>query len=134
MMLDSFDAEYEIAAANNSTEQELIRFMNEWGTLLGLRDAAALARILPDDLILTTFDGLILNKAEYLDSVKNIPDTLRLTDYDQQAQIFDQTAILRAACKLEIEAQIINLCYTATFVKRAEKWDVVAMHSSVLSV
>jgi hypothetical protein len=109
---------------------ELIQFMTDWGALAGRRDALTLDRMLPDDLIITRFDGKILTKADYLDALRALPADFRLTDYGQTTQIFDRTAIVRAAYKLEMRGEI-HLRYTATFIKRREKWEVVALHSSV---
>ena len=130
MMLDPLDA-YENETTNDAG-RELIRFMNDWGNISGRRDTAALDRMLPDDLVLTMFDGRVLTKAEYLDGLKNIPADFTITDYDQTAQIFDHTAIVRAAYKLEMDDREMHLRYTATFIKRADNWNVVALHSSVL--
>ncbi|SRR5215204_2382573 len=131
MMLDPIKTEFENVSITSTTEQELIRFMTDWGNLSGKRDVAALVRILSDDLIQTTFDGRVLTKTEYLEGLVNIPEDFRITDYDQTAQIFDQTAIVRAAYKLEMSAQVMNLRYTATFINRAGNWDVIALHSSL---
>jgi hypothetical protein len=134
MMLNSIDTEYEQIIMTNNTEQELIRFMTDWGNLSGRRDTAGLAQILPDDLIQTRHDGRVLTKTEYLEGLKNFPADFCITDYDQQAQIFDQTAIVRATYKLEMNGNAMHLRYTATFIKRAGKWQPIALHSSTFQM
>ena len=132
-MIDSVNSDEDNAILINTPGQELIRFMTDWGDLSGQRDAAALNEMLPDELIITTADSTVLTKAEYLDGFKNIPADFTVTDYDQRAQIFDHAAIVRARCVLETNGSETHLRYTATFIKRGGKWDVVGLHSSPLA-
>jgi hypothetical protein len=133
MIIDSIKTEFENLTITDNTEEELIRFMTDWGNHSGRRDTATLAEMLPDDLIQTMHDGRVLTKAQYLDGLKNLPADFRITGYDQQAQIFDQTAIVRARYELEMSENIMHQRYTATFIKRGGKWNVVALHSNLLS-
>jgi hypothetical protein len=132
MMLDPLDAYEDIELMPQNTGQELIKFMNDWGNISGRRDTEKLDEMLSGDLVVTMFDGRVLTKTEYLDSLKSLPADFRLTDYDQTAQIFDHTAIVRAACRFETGGREMHLRYTATFIKRDGKWDIVAFHSSDL--
>jgi hypothetical protein len=133
MIIDSIKTEFENLTITDNTEEELIRFMTDWGHHSGRRDTAILDAMLPDDLIQTTPDGTLLTKAQYLDGLENFPADFRITDYDQQVQIFDAAAIVRAASKLETNENVTRLRYTATFIKRGGKWNVVALHSSHLA-
>ena len=130
MMLDTIDAVEEYQPAD--TGQELIRFMNEWCEISARRDIAALNRMLAGDLVITTFDGRVLTKREYLDTIESMPADFRLTASEQKAQILADTGIVRAIFRVEIGGKEIHLRTTATFVKRVEKWVVVAVHSNVL--
>jgi hypothetical protein len=133
MMIDPVNSDEDNTILTTDPGQELIRFMTDWGNISGLRDAAVLDEMLPDDLIITMADSTVMTKAEYLDGFKNIPADFIIIDYDQQAQIFDHAAIVRARCVLEMNGSETHLRYTATFIKRGGKWDVVALHSSPLA-
>jgi len=133
MMIDSVNSDDENIILADNPGQELIRFMTDWGNISGRRDAAALDSMLPDELIITMADSTVMTKAEYLDGFKNIPADFTVTDYDQKAQIFDHAAIVRARYVLEMNGSETHLRYTATFIKRNGKWDVVALHSSPLA-
>jgi len=115
---------------DRKTEQELIRFMTEWGDASGRRDTATLDRILPDDLVLTQFNGRVESKTQYLEAVKNIPSNFTIKDSEQQVSIYGKTAIVRARYTLTIGEQVLNLRYTTTFLKRGGRWQPVALHSS----
>jgi hypothetical protein len=132
MMLDSIDPDFEALTLPATTEQELLRFMHDWHKLSEKRDAARLDRMLPEDLVITTSDGRVLTKREFLDNLKNMPDDFRLRDHEKTVQIFDHTAIVRAGYVLEMNGTSKNLRYTATFIKRGGRWEVVSLQSSLL--
>ena len=133
MMLDSIDPEFEPLTAPETTERELIRFMNEWNRLAEQRDTPALDRLLPADLVITASDGRVLDKRQFLDTIRSMPDDFRLTEHQQTVQIFEHTAIVRAGYEIETGGVLKKLRYTATFIKREERWEVVSLQSSLLT-
>ncbi len=106
---------------DKKTDQELIWFMTEWGDASGRRDTAALDRMLPDDMVLTQFNGKVENKRQYLEASKNIPSDFTIKDSEQEVTIYGKTAIVRARYALTIGEQVLNLRYTTTFLKRGGK-------------
>lgn len=112
--------------------RKLIQFMTDWGNASGKRDTAALDRMLPDSLILTHFDGRVQRKAEYLDAIKKMPADFTIKDYDQEVDIYDNTAIVRARYVMTMGGNEMQLRYTTTFIKRKGRWETVAFHSSPL--
>lgn len=131
MMLDSIDA-YDDYQPLNAT-YELIQFMNDWCEISARRDVAALDAMLADDLVCTTSDGRVLTKSEYLAVIGSLPADFRITAFDQTAQILADTGIVRAIYRVQYaDHEAIHVRTTATFIKRAGKWTVVAVHSNVI--
>ena len=133
MMLDSIDPEFEVLTLPETTEQQLMRFMTDWNRRSENRDIAALDRMLPEDLVITASDGRVLDKQQFLDTIANMPEDFHLTEHKQTVQIFDHTAIVRAGYVLEIAGSVKHLRYTATFIKREGRWEVVSLQSSLLT-
>lgn len=133
MMLDSIDPDFDPLTLTDTTELELIRFMNDWHKHSEKRNLVALDRMLPEDLVITTSDGRVLSKREFLETIKNMPEDFRLKDHEKEVQIFDHTAIVRAGYVLEMGGNARNLRYTATFINRGGRWEVVSLQSSLLT-
>ncbi|MBS1793873.1 MAG: nuclear transport factor 2 family protein [Acidobacteria bacterium] len=129
-MLRTLNHEEQTALLKNNTEYELIRFMSDWGHLSGRRDTTALELMLPDDLVVTTAEGAVFDKERYLDNFRTIAEDFTIVNYDQQAQLFGAAAVVRARYLLTAGGRESRLCYTATFVRRFERWEIVALHSS----
>jgi hypothetical protein len=136
MMLSSLDdeinPEYSRIKMNN-TEQSLIQFMTDWGNLSGLRNTAALDEMLPDDLVMTMADGTFLTKREYLGGFQTISADFAITDFDQNATVYHETAIVTARYIVKTGNEEIPLRYTTTFIKREGRWQPVAFHSCLLT-
>jgi hypothetical protein len=129
MMLNSIDEPEVTNQMTTSTEQNLIQFMTDWGNISGRRDTAALAEMLPDDLVLTMADGTFLTKAQYLDGFSTIPVDFTIADFDQQATIYNEAAIVTARYIFAIGGRETPMRYTTTFIKREGHWQPVAFHS-----
>lgn len=128
-MLNSIDETEVTEKIPNSTEQRLIQFMTDWGNISGSRDSETLAEMLPDDLVLTMADGSFLTKAQYLDGFRMIPADFTITDFDQTATIYNETAIVTARYIFAIGGNVTPMRYTTTFIKREGRWQPVAFHS-----
>lgn len=132
-MLDSIDPEFEVPTLPETTARELMRFMTDWNRLSEKRDTAALDAMLPEDLIITASDGRVLDKRQFLDTIRKMPEDFHLTEHKQTVQIFEHTAIVRAGYEIEIAGNLKKLRYTATFIKRDGRWEVVSLQSSLLT-
>ena len=132
MMLDTIDAYDDYQPVNDG--YELIKFMNDWCAISARRDVAALDAMLADDLVCTTSDGRVLTKPEYLAVIAAMTADFQLTALDPTAQILADTGIVRAVFRVKYpNSEEIRVRTTATFVKRAGNWTVVAVHSTALN-
>src|SRR5258707_2864125 len=65
----------QMVGQNKSTpakaKEVLAKIEKDWGDANVSQDTGTLNRILSDDIVFTTYDGKVLNKASVLESVKN---------------------------------------------------------------
>ena len=117
----------------NADAQKLIQYMTDWANLSNKHDITALDKMLPDDLVITFQDGEVLTKDEYIAALKKNPGDFTITDYDQKADLYGKTAIVRARYVVAVGADVkVDFRYTTTFLKRKGRWEPVAFHSSPL--
>lgn len=117
----------------NADAQKMVQFMTDWANLSNKKDFAALDKMLPADLVITFQDGEVLTKDEYIASLKTNPGDFTITDYDQKVDLYGKTAIVRARYVVAVGADVkVEFRYTVTFLKRKERWEPVAFHSSPL--
>lgn len=119
----AFSQTQDKAFGTTAEGRKLIQFMTNRGNASGKRDTAALDRMLSDSLILTHSDGRVQRKVEYLDSIKAMSADFTLKDYDQELDIYDNMAIVRARYVFTMGGNEMQLCYTATFIKRKGLWN-----------
>jgi ketosteroid isomerase-like protein len=118
----------------NADARVLVQYMTDWANLSNKKDAAALDKMLPDDLVITFQDGEVLTKTEYIATLKKNPGDFTITDYDQKVDLFnDKVAVIRARYVVAVGADVkLEFRYTVTFLKRKGRWEPVAFHSSPL--
>lgn len=117
----------------NAEAQKVVQYMFDWANFSNKKDAAALERLLPDDLVITFQDGEVLTKTEYIAQFKANRSDYKITYLEQKVDLFnDDVAVLRAIYLVEIGEASIQFRTTVTFLKRKKQWQAVAFHSSPL--
>ncbi|HEX8248491.1 MAG TPA: nuclear transport factor 2 family protein [Pyrinomonadaceae bacterium] len=117
----------------NAEAQKLVQYMTDWANLSNRKDADALDKMLPADLVITFQDGEVLTKDEYIAAFKKNAGDFTITYHDQKVDLYDKTAILRARYVVKVGADItVEFRNTATFLKRKGRWEPIAFHSSPL--
>jgi hypothetical protein len=118
----------------NADAQKLVQYMTDWANLSNKHDADALDKMLPADLVMTFHDGEVLIKDEYIAALKKNPSDFTITYDDRKVDLFnDKTAVLRARYVVSVGSGVTaEFRATVTFLKRKERWEPVAFHSSPL--
>jgi len=113
---------------SNSAEQTVLKLTQEWLAADGGNDNAALERIIADDFMGIGPHGIIVTKRPVIPS-EGSRGGLSITGQDIKARVFGDTVIVtgRGVPKVQERGE---LRFTVVFVKRAERWQMVAGHLS----
>jgi uncharacterized protein (TIGR02246 family) len=120
-------------------EQQVMALNRAWADAITKGDAAALNRILADDVIVTSGSGEIRNKAAEIKDSAGSPDPdfvwLRpFTTEDVRVRIYRDAAVVtgRAKWGFRYKGQEVNQerRYTHMYVKRQGQWRIVAQQIS----
>jgi ketosteroid isomerase-like protein len=117
------------------TEQELITLENGWNDAIVKHDWAFIDRILADDYVGTTFDGIVKTKAQSLASLKSDETviTSEVAD-DYRVRFYGDTAVVtfRISEKSQLKGKDTSVQERVTdiWVKIAGRWQCVAEHAS----
>ncbi len=122
----------------SKAEQEVRRVEREWLDAYEKHDADAMNRVVADDFMITYPDGRSQTKADILKQLQSPPDAARPTPKfftdNTTSQVFGDTVILtgRVTQQTERDGQIRKMesRYTDVYVKRNERWQVVASQLS----
>jgi hypothetical protein len=118
-------------------EIELMQLEREIGDANVRRDQAFFERIEADEFIFTDSAGGLTTKAEDVASLDKPPGEFKLIFYDvddMKVRVYGKTAVVtgRTTTKLQSkDREVTNHSrFTDVFVKRDERWQLVAGHSS----
>ena len=132
------------AAGSSSSEPQsddaskIVAMENLWNQMQLNHDAAAMEKMLDDDFVLTDYDGSLLNKSQFLESVKD--PSIKLTMEMSEGMKLHQhgiTVVITGATREKGtqngKAFAHNGRFTDTWIKKDGKWLCVASHLGVVS-
>jgi ketosteroid isomerase-like protein len=116
---------------NNSAEQAVLKVTQEWLDAETNVDRAALNRIIADDFLGTGPRGTMVSKTDVIPR-DGVSHGLNISGQDLKVRVFGDTAIVtgRGVPKGPPERPEIRM--TIVFVKRADRWQMVAGHLSAV--
>jgi ketosteroid isomerase-like protein len=116
---------------NNSVEQAVLKLTQEWLEAEDRIDRAALNRIIADDFLGTGPMGTTLSKTDVIPREGSGGHGLAISGQDLKVRVFGDTAIVtgRGVPKVQDRPE---LRITVVFVKRADRWQMVAGHLSTV--
>ena len=123
---------------SESVEQELIKLENEANDAWVNRDVEACARLLADDYLVTESDGVVMTKAQDLALLKSNENvtTSSVAD-DFRVRVYGDAAVVtfRVTYKNQVKGKESTgqERFTDTWVKRAGRWQCVAVHVSAIA-
>ena len=120
------------------TELEVLKVNEEFDKAIISRDATAYERILADDFIFTSFDGAVTNKTQELAKVKSGDLKFKSGKSDDiRVKVYGKTAVVTGKFTAEGQSKGKDFTflerYTAVFVKRNGRWQMVAEHASEIA-
>lgn len=117
------------------TEQVLRDLEHQWNEAFKNQDTVTLSRILDDRFIFTDGEGNVLDKAKYIESIRQVKiESYRIEE--MTVRVFGDTAVVAARLieKSTIAGRAQNevIRYTDTFARRLGRWRAVASHETHL--
>ncbi|MBI1956761.1 MAG: nuclear transport factor 2 family protein [Acidobacteria bacterium] len=114
-----------------TAEQEVRGLENERMKALVRHDTKALEPFFSDGYILTTFDGLVLDKASFLAGINPDDLTLEFTNYeDVRVRIYGETAVVTGKVTRKGRSRGRDISgefrYTHVWVRLQGRWQLVA--------
>ena len=116
---------------NNSAEQTVLKLTQEWLDAEDRVDRAALNRIIADDFLGTGPTGTTVSKTDVIPREGSDGHGLAISGQDIKVRVFGDTAIAtgRGVPKAQGRSE---LRFTVIFVKRSDRWQMVAGHLSAV--
>jgi ketosteroid isomerase-like protein len=114
---------------NSAAEQAVLKLTQEWLEAETRVDRAALNRIIADDFLGTGPRGTTVTKTDVIPREGSEGHGLAISAQDIKVRVFGDTAIVTARGLPKVQAQP-ELRITVVFVKRADRWQMVAGHLS----
>jgi ketosteroid isomerase-like protein len=115
----------------NSPEQTVLKLTQEWLDAEDRVDRAALNRIIADDFLGTGPMGTTVSKTDVIPQEGSGGHGLAISGLDIKVRVFGDSAIAtgRGVPKTQNRPE---LRFTVVFVKRADRWQMVAGHLSTV--
>lgn len=129
-------AQDSVTPEQKKAADEVLETVAKWADAVRDRDMKALDTLFAEELFITTFDGKTRGKKEELEVLKPNPNvrTVSVENEDVRVKLYGDTAVVTALTKMQF---IINeketpvaMRYTAIFVKRDGRWQMVALQTA----
>lgn len=114
---------------NNSAEQTVLKLTQEWLDAEDRVDRAVLNRIIADDFLGTGPRGTTVSKTDVIPREGPDAHGLAISGQDVKVRVFGDTAIATGRGVPKAQGRP-ELRFTVVFVKRADRWQMVAGHLS----
>lgn len=128
-----------VTAEDKKAAGEVLATIAKWADAVRDRNTRSLDPIFADDIVITSFEGSVRGKKEEMEVLKPNPAirTESVTNEDVGLKIFGDVAVVTALTKLNFivqdKPQPFAMRYTAVFVKREGRWQIVALQSGRVS-
>jgi ketosteroid isomerase-like protein len=127
----------QIFAQTEGDETKIIALENLWNQIQIAHDADAMGKMLDDDFVLTDFDGSVLNKAQFLVTIRDKSNQLTLeTTQDMKLHRHGETVVVIGATHekgtLKGKPYEHHGRFTDTWIKRDAQWLCIASQLSLI--
>ena len=124
-------------AQSDGDESKIIALENLWNQIQMAHDGDAMANMVDDDFVLTDFDGSVLNKSQFLVSIRDKSNVLTLeTTLDMKLHRHGDTVVVIGATHekgtLKGKPYEHHGRFTDTWIKHDGQWLCVASQLSLL--
>ncbi len=127
-----------VTAEEKKAAVEVMATLVKWADAVRDRDVAVLDQIFAEDVVITAFDGKVRGKKEELETMKPNPTfrTTGIANEDVGLRVFGDVTVVTALTKMNFVANekesSTALRYTAVFVRRDGRWQIVALQTARL--
>lgn len=112
-------------------EDDFRKLEQAWLDAASVPNLPALRQILSDDFMGTSFGGGVLSKDDVIPApgvaANHMP---KCTLKDSTVRIFGDTAVLMGQVEMEVPSKPEQIRMTTVFQKKADAWQVIAVHMS----
>jgi ketosteroid isomerase-like protein len=124
-------------AQTEGDETKIIALENLWNQIQIAHDSDAMGKMLDDDFVLTDFDGSVLNKAQFLVTIRDKSNQLTLeTTQDMKLHRHGETVVVIGATHekgtLKGKPYEHHGRFTDTWIKRDSQWLCIASQLSLI--
>jgi ketosteroid isomerase-like protein len=124
-------------AQSEGDETKIIALENLWNQIQIAHDADAMANMLDDDFVLTDFDGSVLNKSQFLVTIRDKSNQLTLeTTQDMKLHRHGDTVVVIGSTHekgtLKSKPYEHHGRFTDTWIKHDNQWLCVASQLSLI--
>jgi len=113
---------------------KIVAMENLWNQMQLNHDAAAMEKMLDDDFVLTDYDGALLNKTQFLDSIKDMSTKLtQEMSEGMKLHAHGNTGATREKGTQNGKPFAHNGRFTDTWIKKNGTWLCVASYLGVVS-
>ncbi len=125
-------------AAQSDDASKIVAMENLWNQMQLNHDAVAMEKMIDEDFVLTDYDGTLLDKKQFLDSIKDM--SIKLTQEMSEGMKLHphgNTVVITGATREKGtqngKAFAHNGRFTDTWIKKDGRWLCVASHLGVIS-
>lgn len=124
--------------SQSKAQREVSDTVKQWAASIVSRDMDAMGKILADDIVITDYNGKVRGKKEELEILKPSPDvkTISVENEDLKVKVYGKTAVVTALTVMLFNIggrdTATSMRYTAVFVKRDRRWQIVALQTARL--
>jgi ketosteroid isomerase-like protein len=127
-----------IWSQTGNDECKVIALENLWNQMQLHHDAGAMEKILDADFVLTDYDGAVLSKSQFLDSIRDVSDQLTVeVSEDMKLHRHGDTVIVTGATHEKGTNKGKHYehrgRFTDTWIRKNGEWLCVASHLGLLS-
>jgi ketosteroid isomerase-like protein len=126
------------ASARPDAEQaRILTLENAWNQAVQQKDASALDILLAPDLIYVEYDGTLMNKGQYLASVRSPSmQPLHIVNESSSVHLYGMVAVVNGICRengvKKGKPYTLRERFTDTWVRRSDNWVSVASQSTLI--
>ena len=124
-------------AQSDGDESKIIALENLWNQIQMAHDGDAMANMLDDDFVLTDFDGSVLNKSQFLVSIRDKSNVVTLeTTLDMKLHRHGDTVVVIGSTHEKGTAKgkpyEHHGRFTDTWIKHDSQWLCIASHLALI--
>jgi ketosteroid isomerase-like protein len=123
----------------DAEQGRILSLENSWNQAVQQKDADAIKILLGPELVYVDYDGKLMDKTEYLSSVRAQPQLHpgRIVNEWMNVHLYDAVAVVNGVYREEGakngKAYVLRERFTDTWIRKGGSWMCVASHSTLIS-